>query len=123
MTRAALILGFSFMTTAAFASGLQCWGIIIGRGYSAAYRYELTPMREDKSMLSARKDQFSFVVDTFELASNNSLRLFIHDVKADYTATMDGQFKKIGSFEEIRLQQIIGYDTPEPMTVALSCNK
>lgn len=123
MTKAALVLGFSLMTSSAFAAGLQCWGIIIGRGYSAADRYELTPMREDATMLSARKDQFSFVVDTFELASKNSLRLFIHDVKADYTATMDGQFKKIGTWDELRLQQIIGYDTTEPMTVALTCNK
>lgn len=109
------------MTAKILAAALACSGFIDGRGYSLKDRINLKPMPQDKYMLQAQKDQFSFVVDFIELEKLGSVRLFIHDKKADYTATNDGSFKTIGASKEIRLQQIIGYDSNEPMTLSLSC--
>lgn len=114
-----VLIALSIAQTA--AAGLTCHGFFHGRGHKATKIYPLAPMKQDATLLSAKVGDFSFVVDTVELTKNGSLRLFIHDLKADYTAMSDGVMKKIGSQRESRLQQIIGYETSEPMTVGLNC--
>jgi len=103
------------------AADLKCQAFIDGRGYSSANVLVLTPMAQNNTMLMVKKDSYSFVVDTLEFAKNGSLRLFIHDIKEDHTAVSDGLMKKIGSEHEAHLEQIIGYDSKDPMTLSLSC--
>ncbi|MEK7357560.1 MAG: hypothetical protein AAB250_13995 [Bdellovibrionota bacterium] len=106
---------------AASAADLECSAFIDGRGHTSAKSYALTPMQKDPTLLIAKVGEYSFVVDTIELSKNGSLRLFIHDLKADYTAMSDGVMKPIGRQKEARLQQIIGYDSRDPMTLSVSC--
>lgn len=118
-----VFLFLSVFAQAAIAGDLKCWGVLIGQGHSVNQTYPLQPMVKDPTLLIAKKDQYSFVVDTIELDSHGSLRLFIHDTKGDYTAMSDGQFKLTGTWQEWRLQQIIGYETSSPLTVSLTCGR
>ncbi|MES2963851.1 MAG: hypothetical protein V4760_08165 [Bdellovibrionota bacterium] len=114
------LLFFSiFVAEMAIAGTLDCQAFIDGRGHKSGKSYALTPMQKEPSMLIVKVGEYSFVVDTLEMKSKNSLRLFIHDLKADYTAMSDAAMKPIGSQQEARLQQIIGYDSSDPMTPAL----
>ncbi len=99
---------------------LFCQAVLIGRGYSAQDVHILKPLPKDKLLLVAKKDEFTFVADLIDYASTKSIRLFVHDVKADYTAVSDGVMNSNG---EIALKQIIGYDTADPLTVSVSCYK
>ncbi len=81
--------------------------------------YELKPSSSDALLLVAKKDQFSFVADLVDYSTTGKIRLFVHDVKADYTAVSNGTFN--GVTGEISLKQVIGYDTSDPLTVSLSC--
>lgn len=119
--RMLILVSVLISSISASAAGLECFGYLHGRGHTANKTYPLTPMEKDKTLLIAKVGEFSFVVDTIELKKLSSLRLFIHDLKGDYTAMSDGVLKPIGSQKEARLQQIIGYDTSDPLTLGLTC--
>lgn len=121
MSKLVVVLSVFLSTFNAAAADLLCQGFLHGRGHSSGKVYTLSPMQKDPTLLIAKVGEYSFVVDTIELKSTNSLRLFIHDLKGDYTAMSDGVMKPIGSQKEARLQQIIGYDSRDPMTLSLSC--
>ena len=116
-----IVMGLLLVASGARAADLKCQAFIDGRGYSSADTLILTPMAQDKTLLMVKKDTYSFVVDTLEFAKNGSLRLFIHDIKEDHTAVSDSVMKKIGSQKEAHLEQIVGYESKDPMTLSLSC--
>lgn len=97
---------------------LFCQAVLVGRGYSVQDVYVLKPSPKDKLLLVAKKDEFMFVADLVDYDSTGAIRLFVHDVKADYTAVSDGVMNSNG---EVALKQIIGYDTTDPLTVSVSC--
>lgn len=97
-----------------------CQAVLIGRGYSAGEVHHLKPLPQDEMVLAAKKDHYSFVVDLFDYSTTNTIRMFVHDVKADYTAVSSGSF---GANNEITLKQVIGFETSDPLTISVSCFK